>query len=239
MAFTDHFPGLAVTSMSTAEHVAEAIKEQLLHGKISPGTRLRDQLLAASLGVSRNTVREAMTILAFQGLVTKELHRGVLVAELTLEELADVYQARRAIEVAGLRAGMGSGDEWLEGIRRALAAMQDAITVDDLTGVLDADRDFHWALVAPIGSKRISEVYRNLQAELRLTSAWYGEREENPRFHLRHQRILTAIESGDVARAEALVIEVIDAGEARLRVQLGGAGKRPEPKQEPREQGTA
>ena len=211
---------LAVTRVSTAEQVADAIREQLLQGVISPGTRLPDQTIASSMRVSRNTVREAMTILASQGLVTKQLHHGVIVAELSLDELTDVYQARRALEVAGLRAGAKSDGEWRVELRAALKDMEEAIAAEDLRAVLDADTNFHRALVSPIGSKRINQVYLNLQTELRLTSAWYGEREEGPSFGRRHKRIVTAIGANDFDRAELLVVELIDAGEARLRQQL-------------------
>lgn len=217
MPLPDPLMGLAVSRASAAEQVADAIREQLIKGEIQPGTRLPDQSIAASLRVSRNTVREAMTILAAQGLVTKELHRGVVVAELGLAELADVYQARRALELAGLRAGKASPGEWLTNMRGALQGISDAVSAEDTQALLDADTEFHRALVSAVGSTRINQTYRNLQTELRLTSAWFGERESGSRFYRRHKRIVTAIDAHDFDQAEMLVVELIDAGEARLR----------------------
>src|SRR5580698_7845395 len=119
--------GRGVTRASTSQQVADVIKEQLLLGQVSPGTRLSDRILAVDLQVSRNTVREAMTILAAEGLVVKNLHKGVIVAELDLEELRDVYQARRALELAGLRAGSATADQqWRQALDEALGNMREA-----------------------------------------------------------------------------------------------------------------
>ena len=116
--------GRLVARESSSEQVANVIKEQLLLGQVPPGTRLSDRILAAELQVSRNTVRESMTIQAAEGLVVKNLHKGVVVADLDLEELRDVYRARRALEVAGVRAGGDAGPEWQEAVDDAMRAMR-------------------------------------------------------------------------------------------------------------------
>ena len=92
--------------MSTAQHVAESLREQLLRGDIPPGSRIPEEDVAADLQVSRNSVREGLQILVSEGLVHRSLHRGAVVSELTREQLSDVYQARRVIEVASIRIGM-------------------------------------------------------------------------------------------------------------------------------------
>lgn len=206
---------------SSAQQVAAALREQLLRGEVAPGTRLRDQVLAATLQVSRNTVREAMQILASEGLVRQNFHHGVTVAELDLEELADAYRVRRLLEVAGVRAAAGATNGWLEELRSACREMAAAADRGDMHDILIADRQFHEALVAPLASRRLSRFYRNVQTELRLTRAWYGERLAPPVFYSRHAKIAEALEAGDYARAEALVAALVDEGEMRLRTQLG------------------
>jgi DNA-binding GntR family transcriptional regulator len=212
--------GRVVTRASTSQQVADVIKEQLLLGQASPGTRLSDRIIATELQVSRNTVREAMTILAAEGLVMKNLHKGVVVADLDIEELRDVYQARRALELAGLRAASTADPQWRTALDEALAVMRQAAAADDLRALLDADRSFHEALVLPIGSKRVQAFYRKVQTEIRLTRAWYGAREDSEVFLRRHQRIGDAIGAADYVLAEKLLSDLIDAGEERLRRQL-------------------
>lgn len=220
MSETRLLAGRGVARASSSQQVADVIKEQLLLGQVSPGTRLSDQILAADLQVSRNTVREAMTILAAEGLVVKNLHKGVVVAELDLDELRDVYQARRALELAGLRAGSTADPHWRQALDEALSDMQKAAAAGDLKALLVGDRTFHEALVMPIGSKRVQAFYHKIQTEIRLTHAWYGAREDPDIFLRRHQRIGDAIRTGDYALAEQLLSDLIDAGEERLRRQL-------------------
>jgi DNA-binding GntR family transcriptional regulator len=216
--------GLRVHRASSAQQGAAAIRDLLLRGEVAPGTRLRDQTLAASLGVSRNTVREAMQILASEGLVRQNFHHGVTVAELGLDELADAYRVRRLLELAGVHAAAGATNGWLGELRAACRGMAGAADRGDMHDVLIADCRFHEALVAPLGSLRLSRFYRNVQTELRLTRAWYGERLAPPVFYRRHADIAEALEEQNYARAEALTAALIDEGEARLRDQLGGAG---------------
>lgn len=213
-------PGLSLQRASSAQQIAVAIREQLVRGEIAPGTRLRDQALASTLRVSRNTVREAMQILASEGLVRQDFHHGVTVAELDLEELADVYRVRRALELAGVRAAATASNGWLNELGLACREMAAAAELDDMHAVLNADRRFHEALVATLGSRRISRFYRTVQTEIRLTRAWYGERLLPPVFYRRHAAIADALECHDYIRAELLVGSLIDEGEARLRDQL-------------------
>jgi len=217
-------PGLVVERVSSAQQVAAAIREQLLGGEVAPGTRLPDKTLAAALHVSRNTIREAMQILASEGLVRQNFHHGVTVAELDLEELADVYRVRRTLEPAAVRAAPTASGNWLEALRSACRDMGAAAERDDMGAVLVADRRFHEALVATLESRRLSRFYRTVQTEIRLTRSWYGERLPAPVFYQRHVEIADALGMADYERAELLVSTMIDEGEARLRDQLGGDG---------------
>ena len=80
------------------EAVLVEVRSRILRGDIAPGTPLRQEDLAASLGVSRVPVREALRILESEGHVTYIAHRGYRVAELDLDELAEIYHLRALIE---------------------------------------------------------------------------------------------------------------------------------------------
>jgi len=111
------------------------IREQLLSGEVPPGTKLSDPVLAATFGVSRHTVREAILILTAEGLLQRNLHKGAVVAELGLEELRDAYQARRALELTGLQfAAEQEDDAWITELRASLAAMNAAAEGERRTG---------------------------------------------------------------------------------------------------------
>jgi DNA-binding GntR family transcriptional regulator len=142
------------------------------------------------------------------------------VSDLDQEQLADVYQARRVIEIASLRTGMGSTHEWLDGVFDALRAMEMAVAAADVVTLLDADRRFHEAIVAASRSQRIRRFYRNLQTEIRLTRTWRGEREPSPVFFQRHKEVAEAMQTGDARLAERLLARIIDDGESRVRTSL-------------------
>ena len=207
---------------STAQQVADLLREQLLRGEFPPGTRIPEEDIAADLRVSRNSVREGLQILVSEGLVHRTLHHGAVVSDLDSEQLADVYQARRVIEIASLRTGMRHPDGWEGAVLEALHDMEAAVATADLTTLLDADRRFHEGIVAGSRSQRIRRFYRNLQTELRLTRAWRGEREPSTVFFARHKDVVDAIQARDAKLAEKLLVQIIDAGEVRVRTSLGG-----------------
>jgi DNA-binding GntR family transcriptional regulator len=211
------FADVVLQRASTPQQVAQAIREEILRGEIAPGARLRDEVIASALGVSRNSVREALQILASEGLVQRVLHRGALVTELTLEELTDVYQARRTIELAGIRAASTAPEGWLETMHGLLREMRAAVDSGNLADLLEADLRFHEAIVAAAGSRRVARFYRDIQTAIRLTRAWRGERPVPSVFYSRHREVVDALDSGDFAAAESLVAQIIDDGEARIR----------------------
>src|SRR5690348_14425040 len=97
-------PPLTIDRVRTAERVAEALREQLLSGVFPLGAPMRDVELSAQAGVSRTTMREALALLAREGLLSHALHRGMEVARIAAGDVRDIYAARRVLERAGLEA---------------------------------------------------------------------------------------------------------------------------------------
>jgi DNA-binding GntR family transcriptional regulator len=219
------FADVVLQRASTPQQVAQAIREQILRGEVAPGARLRDDTIASALGVSRNSVREALQILVSEGLVQRVLHRGAIVTELTLEELTDVYQARRTIELAGIRAARNAAPEWLETMHRLLREMKSAVDSGDLANMLEVDLRFHEAIVAAVGSRRVIRFYRDIQTAIRLTRAWRGERPVASVFYDRHREVIDSLDARKFAQAESLVAGIIDDGEARIRKGFEQQGK--------------
>lgn len=83
---------------SLAAHVVDELREMILSGAIEDGAQLRQDALAAALGVSRIPVREALRQLEAEGLVTFIAHRGAVVSELSLEEIRELFDCRVLLE---------------------------------------------------------------------------------------------------------------------------------------------
>ncbi|MEA2513887.1 MAG: hypothetical protein QOJ59_3374, partial [Thermomicrobiales bacterium] len=101
-------------SRSLAVDIAERLRSAILDGHFGPGERLREEALARSMGVSRGPVREALARLEREGLLVIRRNRGAVVAQLSREDLDEVYTLRVAIErLAIQRAVVGGDDEAL------------------------------------------------------------------------------------------------------------------------------
>ncbi|MGF1428214.1 GntR family transcriptional regulator [Kitasatospora sp. LaBMicrA B282] len=194
-----------------AQRVAEVLRDRIIAGQLTPGTRLSEEALGEALAISRNTLREAFRLLAEERLVVHEMNRGVFVRALTPADVADIYTMRTALETAGVRAAAAAPAE-----RRAAvgAALADALAAEeraDWLAVGTADLHFHQAIAALAGSERIDDAMRQLLAELRL--AW-GAMPSAYDLHepfLRRNRQLTALlEAGETAHLEGELTRYLD-----------------------------
>src|SRR5437879_3251312 len=79
--------------------VAAHLRQLIMAGDLTPGTHLRQAEVAERFGVSTAPVREAFVILARQGLVRQDAHRGVVVFSPSRHELTEIYDLRKALEI--------------------------------------------------------------------------------------------------------------------------------------------
>lgn len=161
--------GAAIQRQSATEQVAAALRDAIVSGKLPAGTPLREAALAAELGVSRNTVREAARLLGGEGLVRHQMNRGIVVTEITAADIGDIYTARAAIETAAADALAAHRDPAIyQRLENLAGQIEDAFARHDVAAVLDSDRLFHATLVAAARSPRLSAFYSQLQHEQRL-----------------------------------------------------------------------
>jgi DNA-binding GntR family transcriptional regulator len=190
----DAVPPLTIDRVRTAERVAEALREQLLSGVFPLGAPMRDVELSAHAGVSRTTMREALALLAREGLLSHALHRGMEVARIAAGDVRDIYAARRVLERAGLEAMLAAPMPPLADLERSLATMTEAAARRDMRGVIEADVAFHTTIVAAAGVRRLTDAETHVLMELRLalsvTDRAYGDPAEQVQ---QHQDLLEAM----------------------------------------------
>ncbi|MDR5781817.1 GntR family transcriptional regulator [Caballeronia sp. LZ065] len=87
-----------IVRTTTVELVTTALRQRILSGDLAPGEVLRQEALADELGVSRVPVREAITRLVGEGLLTKVPHKGAYVAELSIGEVQETFEIRLRLE---------------------------------------------------------------------------------------------------------------------------------------------
>ena len=199
---------------TTGSQVERVLREMILDGRLAPGTHLRETQVAQSLGVSRNTLREALRSLAEHGLVTHHPHRGVVVTDLSVEDVADLFRLRLVLEQAGL-AALTETDE----LERATDAFAAALERGDGVEALEEDFRFHRALVAALGSDRLSAAHERAQGELRLVLFQLDRDYEPPQVE-EHRAIVAALEAGKRTVAEAALTAHLERAAERLIVLI-------------------
>lgn len=220
------------------EQAHARLRHEILRGVFRPGQPLRLVQLQARTGYGFSPLREALTRLAAEGLVSAESMRGFRVAELSLDELRDTMETRIFIESEALRRSIASGDDDWEGrILAALHAFGRQLArsrpddPDSLEALEGRHRDFHVALVSACGSPRLMAIVETLY----LTSARYRmpglARSEAlpPRDRAaEHRAIAEAVLARDTPRAVALLGEhyrtTATQLEAACRDHLAAAG---------------
>jgi len=215
---------------TTAQRVADVLRERVLHGELRSGTQVAELQLSAALGVSRNTLREAFQILIGERLLVHEPHRGVFVRRLRTPDVRDIYTFRRLVECAALahpvqsahsaHAGHSAHDAGSPDLSDLAAAVADGRAAARRRAwheVGTADVRFHVAVTALGGSERLDQVMRSLFAELRLAFQLVPDpRALHRPFLARNAEILALADQGDHERSSRRMRSYLDAAEAQI-----------------------
>jgi DNA-binding GntR family transcriptional regulator len=200
-----------------ADRVAEALRDDLLGGLMPPGTRLAEAEVQARFGVGRDLARDALAQLERDGLLVHSLHRGLEVVRLAMEDVRDLYAARRTLELAGLDAFIRrrpADDVWLAA---AVQSMTDAARAADGRGAVAADSAFHLALVASTSSRRIrlaaEAALRELRIVLAVADRVSGDLDELAADHAGLAEVIT---TAPAASARAALLDHLRRAEARV-----------------------
>jgi DNA-binding GntR family transcriptional regulator len=214
-------PGLRRSS--TADEVVTLLRARIVSGELPPGTQLREVQLAADIGISRPTLREALQGLRQEGLVRHEPHRGMFVATLGAAEIHDIYTVRRVIEGPAARAAHRASAASLAEVEAAFERLAE-LEGDDDGKVIEADLRFHQSIVALLDSPRLDAVFDSVVASLRpCLTLLTIERASvvHPESVAQHRRIADALLARQGRAAERLVTDHIEANEAMLLEIVG------------------
>jgi DNA-binding GntR family transcriptional regulator len=202
---------------SAAERVAATLRGQIVDGQLRSGTRLTEEALTGQLEVSRNTVREAFALLRAERIVVHERHRGVFVATPTVEDVTDLYVVRRLIEPGALSGGLAQDAPPLRAI---VTAGQVAAEQEQWEEVASANQRFHRGVVALAGSRRLSETFEGLLAEMRLIFYQRGDQRFHGHYLRLNHEICALLEAGRAGDAAARLTAYLLEAEAELVAAL-------------------
>lgn len=200
--------GEAAGRSRTAD-IFERIRQDIIRGRHAPGAKLKIEALRAHYTSGATPVREALSLLAADGLVSREHQRGFRVASISTSEFEELLAARCFIEGRALRLAIQSGGEaWEEAIvvaRHRLQGRTDLRTDGDTTEWERHHKSFHLALISACGSRTL----------LRLSNQLY---DENSRY--RHVARLKGGARPTIAKEHEDIAEAVLARETDHAVRL-------------------
>jgi DNA-binding GntR family transcriptional regulator len=196
-----------VATSHILEHIARAVAEH----RLPPGTRLAEETLGEHFGVSRTKIRQALFQLARDKLVTLVPGRGAFVAEPSVREARELFEARRIIERALVEraARVATADslarlhDHLERERRAIQA-NDGRARNRLLG------EFHVLIAEMAGNAVLTDMLGELLSRTSLVTLLYQPMRAASKSWEEHCDVVEAVERQDAGRAVALMLSHID-----------------------------
>ena len=208
------------------ERVAAVLREQIVDGTRLPGSKLVERDLAAELGTSRVPVREALSALAVEGLVTPRPRTWAVVRTFDDDDVRDLLQVRSALETLAFRlAAERATPAQLEALGEVLAREEAAAEQGLAPQAHRAAGDFH-ALVSEIAaSPLLTEISGVTASRMR----WMlGQHSDLATMAAEHRGLLEAIAAGDADRAGELAARHLLTSAQALDDLRGGAQHRRE-----------
>ncbi len=191
-------------SLPLRESAYLALRKAILTGGLEPGEHLTEIHLGQMLGTSRTPVREAIRMLADEGLVTITRGTGARVAQITEEELQEVLELRCALDQLCARlAAERITEEGKEELQKALAAFVRAISHGTQMEIADADVAFHDVIIRAAGNRKIQGILSGLADNIyRYRYEFIRDEEHYGNLVREHRAICAAILAGDADQAD-------------------------------------
>jgi len=200
-------PAVPIRRKPLHDEATERIRDMIVEGRLAAGDWINEADLCQQLQISRTPLREALKVLATEGLVELVPRRGAHVAQLSTGELVDLFEALSGIEgyAAELAATrMSAGD--LERLRQLQVRIEQRHKARDRLAYFRENHELHVAIIRCSGNSAIVDIHARLIARVRrgryqalLSEArWKDSVEE-------HAQILAAFENRDARRAGELM----------------------------------
>jgi DNA-binding GntR family transcriptional regulator len=203
--------------VSVADQVATVLRRKILNGELRPGTPLQEVPLSASLGVSRNTMREATRILALEGLLLRNVHRGVAVSQVSLNDVREIYQLRRMLEIPAVLGAKADRAAILPELRIALEGYESAVHHGDWVRAVAFDLEFHSLLIRFHRNRRLESFYQRVIGELRVGMVLVDRSHDDPGGLIPvHRKLYQLLAAGKLKHCAAVLAQHLQDSESRL-----------------------
>lgn len=201
----------------------DAVRSMILNGELVPGERVVENQLSQQLGVSRPPLREALTVLAQEGLITHAPRRGAVVTPMTVQDIYEIVTLRRTLEEMAIRLAVpvGSPDQ-LRPLEAALEGLEHNAALGSESTAAQDSYAFHLALVDLAGHGRLTGAYRSVSLQLLMCMGMNrrarAATETLVQRAARHRATYELVVAGDV---EAVLATLLDNGSLSFLREFG------------------
>jgi DNA-binding GntR family transcriptional regulator len=187
------------------QDVAERLRTQIFTRELEPGTWIDEQKLSTEFGISRTPLREALKVLAVEGLVTMKVRRGAYVTEMSRDDVAQVYHLLGLLEsdAAGAVARQASAQQ-IESLRTLHERLERLVRQRD--AFFAANERFHLALLDFAGNRWRTQIVTDLRKVMKLNRHHSLFKQGRLADSLaEHRALMAAIEARDAVKAAKLM----------------------------------
>lgn len=196
---------LNIEKTTTTQRVTSALRGEMLAGRLPPGTQVSEISVSQSLGISRNTLREAVQQLEYEGLLSWKGNRRIVTVP-SLEDVRDVYRVRLLLETGGIEASKDATPEEMAALQRAFDAFVTAVNAHDEVAIVEQNTTFHAATVAFMRSPRLNATFESAMTYMRLAMIITDQDLNDQREQIGiHQEILACVQNGKIAQCLKLL----------------------------------
>jgi DNA-binding GntR family transcriptional regulator len=200
------------------QEVAERLRQRIFAHQLVPGVRIDEQALAIDYGISRTPLREALKVLAAEGLVTLRPRRGCFVTEISEQDLDEIFPLMAMLEGrCALEATTRAQPEDLARLDALHAELQRFAEGNEIEHFFEVNQAFHYQIQEMSGNRRLRQVIQDLRKVLKLTRLFSLSIDGRVQQSLaEHAIILAAIKAGDAAGAQVAMHDHILSGRQAL-----------------------
>lgn len=187
--------GVGRTRGYATRQASERLRDLILQGELAAGSRISERMIQERWGISRTPLREALKVLAVEGLVTISPNRGAIVTQLTIDELRAAFELLAALDgAAGELACQRASDAEIAAIEAMHADMLGCYRAADLPQYFRVNKAIHLAIVDAAANPAMSRVYRSESARVdRFRYSGNREPANWARSIRQHEQILDAL----------------------------------------------
>jgi DNA-binding GntR family transcriptional regulator len=212
----------AIIRRSLHDELADRLREMIVQGVLPPGEKFPEKRMTEQFGVSRTPLREALKVLAGEGLVKLTLNRGATVTAVTAEDLDEVFPVMAALEaLSGELACQHITDREIARIRVLHEEMIEHYENSDLPNYFRSNEEIHEAILRAAKNPTLSALYRSVAGRVRRArylANMSGGRWKNA--VAEHEAILAALDQRDGKKLTRILRRHLENKLGAIRVWL-------------------